>query len=617
MKHYWLSLFSVVLMATSTIAQRYEKLSPFDMVRWQGETPQVKISDTWYESIKINGIAVAEILFHAKKEHGRKWDKRFCEDIVQLLTEMGHKPSRLVDLSLKDLRTGKTVEKHAVPMTEEKRRIVLLARPRATAPAQEKSSLAVKRIKRKHTASEPAKYADLILTYKNSIKTRRLTSSMIAEDLDQLEYLIENEFSYARLRGIDYKKMLDAIRFAGRNGASLADFHIQLRKLIGKFGDGHARARGVFALLPRRCTPFGFVDVGKNVVALDSNNRLIDSDFPYVAAIAGRPISDWLEKAAANTAQGSRQFNRLNALRTLSFIDYVAQGMGLECAKSITFVFRNKKGEESKKEITLVSRPTFPRLVLSKQTQKLKGNLGYIRLANMRSKKSFLDALDLAMQSFKETRGLIIDVRNNGGGSRMALRTLLPYFLDPKASPKVCNVARYRLPQGILAGRPEGYLANRFLYPLLSTRWNKNEREAIIRFAKSFRPAWQVNPQEFSTWHYMLIDAKSNPRAFHYKSPVVVLINEGCFSATDIFVAAFKGQKGVTIMGTATGGGSGRSLETQLAWSKIRVRLSSMASFQPLGQLYDGQGIQPDVRAAPHLDDWLGRSDSVLEKALR
>ncbi len=52
-----------------------------------------------------------------------------------------------------------------------------------------------------------------------------------------------------------------------------------------------------------------------------------------------------------------------------------------------------------------------------------------------------------------------------------------------------------------------------------------------------------------------------------------------------------------------------------LEQSGLLVKLSTMASFQPTGRLYDGNGVEPDVVAAPTLDDVVGETDSVLDQA--
>jgi C-terminal processing protease CtpA/Prc len=220
------------------------------------------------------------------------------------------------------------------------------------------------------------------------------------------------------------------------------------------------------------------------------------------------------------------------------------------------------------------------------------------------------------MHSFRDTQGLIIDVRGNGGGSRDALRTLFPYFMKPDHLPRVANVAKYRLQPGDPAGAKEGYLANRYLFPITYSGWTNADREAIRRFAAQFKPQWDPPEGAFSDWHYMLLHPFDADQHYHYDRPVVLLIDSHCFSATDIFVGAFNGWPNVTLLGTPTGGGSGRSQVHVLPNSQVAVQLSTMASFQPNGQLYDGNGIAPARIAKPSLDDLLGKSDSLREKAV-
>jgi len=93
-------------------------------------------------------------------------------------------------------------------------------------------------------------------------------------------------------------------------------------------------------------------------------------------------------------------------------------------------------------------------------------------------------------------------------------------------------------------------------------------------------------------------------------------MDRGNFSACDIFLGGFKGGKNVTLMGQPSGGGSGCRQEYPLSNSGIRIHLSRMASFQPSGQLYDGNGIQPDIIVEPAAKDFIGRTDTVLGRAI-
>jgi C-terminal processing protease CtpA/Prc len=246
----------------------------------------------------------------------------------------------------------------------------------------------------------------------------------------------------------------------------------------------------------------------------------------------------------------------------------------------------------------------------------LEGNVGYLRIASMTDDQRFLQGLHEAMAAVRGTVGLVIDVRNNGGGSRDVLRDLFPYFMGPDGKPRVVNVAAYRLGEGEAADEKEGFLQDRSLYPVTSGAWQPAEREAVTEFAKAFKPEWEPPKGQFSAWHFMALSPRQGGPYYHYDKPVVVLMNSGCFSATDVFLGAFKGHPNVTLMGGASGGGSGRARTVRLANSNLTLRLSSMASFRPDGKLYDGRGVEPDVEAWPEPTDLIGRTDAVLDAAV-
>jgi C-terminal processing protease CtpA/Prc len=176
-------------------------------------------------------------------------------------------------------------------------------------------------------------------------------------------------------------------------------------------------------------------------------------------------------------------------------------------------------------------------------------------------------------------------------------------------------VAALRLGPGDARGRPEGLLADRFLFPLGSARWTPAERELLRKHR--FAPEWKPPERDFSEWHYLVLRREAGDRRPVYDRPVAVLMDEACFSATDIFLGAFSGWRKTVLVGAPSGGGSGRARRVQLPRSGLELRLSSMASFRPDGRLYDGRGVAPDVPVAPRPTDLLGRTDAVLDEALR
>lgn len=73
----------------------------------------------------------------------------------------------------------------------------------------------------------------------------------------------------------------------------------------------------------------------------------------------------------------------------------------------------------------------------------------------------------------------------------------------------------------------------------------------------------------------------------------------------------------MTLLGSASGGGSARVQGAELPESGLSLRLASMASFQRSGLLYDGNGVRPDVIVDPEPGYFLnGGTDNILEAAL-
>jgi len=122
MKTRALTLICLFAAAGAALAQPApDKASPFTAVRWDGDEPIVQFQGEWYEFEGIDDVPKADILAFAKEEHGDRWQKRFSEDLVELLTDMGHEPQVEVWLTLR--KDGEPLAT-AAPMTEDNRRAV-------------------------------------------------------------------------------------------------------------------------------------------------------------------------------------------------------------------------------------------------------------------------------------------------------------------------------------------------------------------------------------------------------------------------------------------------------------------------------------------------------------
>ena len=272
----------------------------------------------------------------------------------------------------------------------------------------------------------------------------------------------------------------------------------------------------------------------------------------------------------------------------------------------MTLTLADADGVTTEQEVEVVEERPSSRSPLQKKSSILEGNIGYLRLEKMDEKA--VQEIQTWLPRFENTRGLIVDVRGNGGGRRDALRELFPHLMQEESA--VVSVAKYRLAPEF----DKDHLEARLMYRADSTHWNKAEREVVERFAASLEPEWRPSEEDFSAWHYFVI---SRGNAEPYTAPVVVLLDAGGFSATDIFLGAMTTLPNVTLVGEASSGGSARVQGVTLPHTGLEVRLASMASFRPDGRLYDGRGIEPDIEVQAEPGFFLqGGEDAVLKRAV-
>ena len=556
--------------------------SPFDGLRWNEGQPEALIEDVWYQPVAIDGIAVEEILATCNRRWPGKMEKRFAEDLVEALSLMEWEGDLRVDLDLTRLSDGKSIRLEAVEMTKDRRNAL--------------------RDSQRNAAATP----------------RNLPSTI---SVDQAESEIElflsalrDQFAYVSLRDVDLDAELDQIREGLAEPVSVSELAASLHRVLMKCGDGHA---GVSSPIPSgersdRYLPFLLIETASGVVALKPDRKgLFEPDRPVVVEIDGRPLVEWMASVEPQIAAGSPQLIRRRALGALREIDVARRALGEETGGPVQITFANRKGKKKKtREIELSSRrPTFGEWPRS-ESRILPSDIGYVRIARM---DDDVDSLHEAMDELVDTKGLVVDVRGNGGGSRDLLLALAGYLIGPDEPAVVGNVASYRLSPSFR----DSHLEARFMYRADWNGWNDRQRAAIDALAPKFRSEW-TPPEEHSEWHYLVMDRTGDDSEYFYDLPVVVLSDSGCFSATDIFLGALELLPRVTLIGTASSGGSARTQSFALPATGIEVRCASMASFRPDGRLYDGRGIEVDEEVLPAPEDFLiGGGDTQLDAAIK
>jgi hypothetical protein len=554
--------------------------SPFDGLRWEGDEPEVLIGTTWYRPVSLDGLVVADICTRCEEEWPGKMKKRFGEDLVEALVLMGWEGDLSVDLELVRIADGESVRLSGVEMTNARRNAIKNASsmPRLRPPAPS-----------------------------------TLTRAKALADLEQLELGLRDQFAYLETRGVDLEAELKSMRAGLGEEVPSWDFARSVQRLMMSFGDGHASARGP-AEAPRewRYLPFLLERTSAGITAFrPDRGALLDAEHPVLVKLDGLTPAEWVEVLRPFVAAGSPQLVERRALGDLRELDLARRLAGLDVGVPIELTLASARGDATV-ELTLEPtrlRPTYgpwPRTA----PRVLDGGIGYLPIREMNSD---VDGLRGAMDAFRETRGLVVDVRGNGGGSRDLLLALAGYLVGVGDPAWVGNVAAYRTSMKFGAD----HLDARFMHRADWRGWSERQRDAIAQLAPGFEPEWELPSSGFSEWHYLVLDRTGDPAEYHYDRPVVLLSNSRCFSATDIFLGALEVLPAVTLVGEASSGGSARSQDFRLAHSGISVRCASMASFRPDGRLYDGRGVEVDLAVLPEPGDLLHEGgDAQLEAAL-
>ena len=130
-RQFWAAVLLVTLAALGITfapfldrSKEYPKLAPYTGVRWEGNQPVVRVGDEWFTLVSIDGIAVEEIVAFSRRTYVDKWRKRFAEDLVEVLTRMGHEPKDTVRLVVSPPGSPATRNLNDVPMTEANRKAI-------------------------------------------------------------------------------------------------------------------------------------------------------------------------------------------------------------------------------------------------------------------------------------------------------------------------------------------------------------------------------------------------------------------------------------------------------------------------------------------------------------
>ena len=193
---------------------------------------------------------------------------------------------------------------------------------------------------------------------------------------------------------------------------------------------------------------------------------------------------------------------------------------------------------------------------------RLSSDVGWIWIASFGGDR-WADEIDLAIDALGNVSGLVIDVRNNGGGSTSNSEPIANRFVTEE---RIFTYVRYR----------NGPSHSDFTEPR----------------------ARRVKPE-----------------GKRFSGKIVVLLNRGCASATESFLLGVKTNAAVTLVGDTSIGGMGNPMTRELP-NRWAYRLPQWVQYDADMQILENIGIAPHVVVKMTAADSAAGRDLQLERAL-
>jgi C-terminal peptidase prc len=369
---------------------------------------------------------------------------------------------------------------------------------------------------------------------------------------DQVWRAIFDNYYDRQFRGVDWRLQREVFRPQVEVSRSSSDLYRVLRQMLGRLGDAHTRIYSPEDGFDRH-RPAG-TTVGV-----------------VVRPIEGKPVVTWVEPGSEAARQGIRTgftVTQIDGVPVEKKIDRIRDEIGESSTRTalelqsydklfngqrdtpVAVTFVDPGGRL--RPVTLLRRfIEFQRRVVVKR---LPYRIGYIEVTGFgpEIEKDF----EVAMQEVQGTRGLVLDLRNNGGGFVTTVAHVASYFF-----PVETNLGEFITRQGRSTSR---------------------------------------NTQRLRTV---------------YREPLIVLVSARSASGSEIFAASMQERRRALVVGTnpTTCGcllGVSRTLKLS---DGGKLNVSDTDYRTAMGRRIEGVGVKPDLYFEVRIADLLAGRDRTLE----
>lgn len=379
---------------------------------------------------------------------------------------------------------------------------------------------------------------------------------------DDVWQTISERYYDPSFHGIDWQREREEFRPLAASAQSSAEFYTILRRMVGSLRDAHTR---VYAPDEKFDWQHPHViSVGLSVREVAGTPVVVSVEDGSEAARAGLRAGDIITSVDGVAALKvfERRLEEQAGSSTVAAARFRAMATIFDGERDTRVRVGWRRDDERERFVSLRRQRRDRTALLA--VRRLSGQIGLVSFDAFTPAVA-VDFMRAMRGKLRDVRGLVMDLRNNGGGEAEAMTEIASAFL------------------------PTGSSLGRFM--------DRNGRTA---FAPQTRSA-------------MLFAADA---VALLRVPVVILTSEKTSSAAEIFVATIRESGRATVIGGPTCGCVLAIRRRHTLPDGGALDVSEMDYRTATGERLEGRGLMPDERITLDLSDLRARRDRALERAI-
>ncbi len=386
--------------------------------------------------------------------------------------------------------------------------------------------------------------------------------------LDYVWTTVNEKYYDPKLNGVDWNAARRKYESSILSAASDDDYWESLDRMTGELRDSHTRVNGPKQVAQQRdheshSLGVGFLEIGNELIVTSVHPQ---SDGYWAGVRPGMVLKTIDGEAAMARYQRLMTEVRDSSTpwaRTRGALRKITVG---ELDSKVTMTFaRYAMADARGTEIAATMKRRIFRTPPEITSRVLPSGYGYVRFSNFLGELE--DGIIAAIDGMKDAPGMILDLRNNGGGAMHMIASLMARFsADDKKGVRILT----------RTGKP----VSLFFVDVV-------EIEPTLKGSKEKA----------------------------YLKPLVILTNENSASASEVFAATLQDLGRATVIGQHTCG----CMLGYLGYADLpgggQLAYSEIGFVSPKGKRVEGEGVKPDIEISPTREDILFNRDRALEAA--